>query len=193
MVPIENCARQRDWGKSCTSCYAGYKLSSNKEKCDLVPIAHCKDQEREICKECDESYEISKNGTACNKIPMAKIAHCTLQRDWGAYCYECGNDQTGYMVSENKEKCIPRPIENCKDQEGVKCNKCKFGYGQSPDLKYCNLTPIKDCASQNKTICVECKQGYRLGEERRKCDLLKIENCRERYEGVGINRMFSKI
>ncbi len=199
MVPIKDCKKQRDWGKSCITCEVGYKMSSDKTRCDLIPIPFCKKQEREVCLECEESYRIGETGRTCEKIPKKHIPFCTNQRDWGAYCYECGSDQSGYMVSKNKEKCIPRPISNCKDQEGIRCNKCKFGYERSDNWKSCDIVPIKDCASQNKTICVECKQGYRLGEDRRKCDLLPIENCRERYEefrtlgGFGKSRLFSNI
>ena len=199
MVPIKDCKKQRDWGKSCITCEVGYKMSSDKTRCDLIPIPFCKKQEREVCLECEESYRIGPTGRTCEKIPKKDIPFCTNQRDWGAYCYECGSDQSGYMVSKNKEKCIPRPISNCKDQEGIRCNKCKFGYERSDNWKSCDIVPIKDCASQNKSICVECKQGYRLGEDRRKCDLLPIENCRERYEefrtlgGFGKSRLFSNI
>ena len=121
---------------------------------------------------------------------MGLIPHCTNQRDWGAYCYQCGVQ--GYIVSEDKSKCIPRPISNCKDQEGVKCNKCRFGYSKSLDWKSCDIDAIKDCAIQNKSICTECKMGYKMGEDRRKCDLLAISNCRERYEGFSPLQGFGK-
>ena len=197
-VPIDNCIRQRDWGKSCITCAVGYKMSSDKTRCDLIPIPFCKTQEREVCLECQEAYRIGKTGRTCDRIPKAKIPHCTNQRDWGAYCYECGSDLSGYMVSENKEKCVARPISNCKDQEGIRCNKCRFGYSQSSDWKSCDIVAIKDCAIQNKSICTECKMGYKMGEDRRKCDLLSISNCQERYEafrpgqGFGKDRVFSK-
>ena len=197
LVPIDNCLRQRDWGKSCITCAVGYKISSDKTRCDLIPIPFCKTQEREVCLECQEAYSPSKSARKCNRIPKVKIPNCTNQRDWGAYCYECGADQSGYMVSEDKTKCIPRPISNCKDQEGLRCNKCRFAYSKSPDWKSCDIVAIKDCAIQNKSICAECKLGYKMGENRRKCDLLPISNCRQRYEafrpleGFGKDRIFS--
>jgi len=197
-IPIDNCIKQRDWGKSCNTCAVGYKMSSDKTRCDLIPIPNCKNQEREVCVECEEPYRIGKTGRTCDRIPKEKIPHCTNQRDWGAYCYECGDDQSGYMTSEDKSKCIPRPISNCKDQEGIRCNRCRFGYTKSLDWKSCDIVAIKNCAIQNKTICTECKMGYRMGEDRRKCDLLPISNCQARYEafkpgqGFGKGRVFSK-
>jgi len=197
-VPIDNCIRQRDWGKSCNNCAVGYKMSSDKTRCDLIPIPFCKTQEREVCLECQEAYRPNKSARKCDRIPKVKIPHCTNQRDWGAYCYECGSDQSGYMVSEDKSKCIPRPISNCKDQEGLRCNKCRFGYSKSLDWTSCDIVAIKDCAIQNKSICAECKMGYKMGEDRRKCDLLPISNCQARYEafrpgqGFGKGRAFSK-
>ena len=197
-IPIDNCIRQRDWGKSCNACAVGYKMLSDKTRCDLIPIPFCKNQEREICHECQEAYRIGKTGRTCDRIPKEKIPHCTNQRDWGAYCYECGSDQSGWMTSEDKSKCIPRPISNCKDQEGLRCNRCRFGYSKSLDWKSCDIVAIKDCAIQNKSICTECKMGYKMGEDRRKCDLLPISNCQARYEafrpgqGFGKDRVFSK-
>ena len=197
-IPIDNCIKQRDWGKSCNSCAVGYKMSSDKTRCDLIPIPFCKNQEREACLECQEAYTIGKTGRTCDRIPKEKIPHCTNQRDWGAYCYECGSDQSGYMTSEDKSKCIPRPISNCKDQEGLRCNRCRFGYSKSLDWTSCDIVAIKDCAIQNKSICTECKMGYKMGEDRRKCDLLPISNCQARYEafrpgqGFGKDRVFSK-
>ena len=197
-IPIDNCIKQRDWGKSCNTCAVGYKMSSDKTRCDLIPIPNCKNQEREVCVECEEPYRIGKTGRTCDRIPKEKILHCTNQRDWGAYCYECGDDQSGYMTSEDKSKCIPRPISNCKDQEGIRCNRCRFGYSKSLDWKSCDIVAIKNCAIQNKTICTECKMGYKMSEDRRKCDLLPISNCQARYEafkpeqGFGKGRVFSK-
>ena len=173
-------------------------MSSDKTRCDLIPIPFCKTQEREVCLECQEAYRPNKSARKCDRIPKVKIPHCTNQRDWGAYCYECGSDQSGYMVSEDKSKCIPRPISNCKDQEGLRCNKCRFGYSKSLDWTSCDIVAIKDCAIQNKSICTECKMGYKMGEDRRKCDLLPISNCQARYEafrpgqGFGKGRAFSK-
>ena len=179
-VQVKHCAKQKDYGANCITCFPGYEVKQNGAKCELVKIPYCKKQTNEYCEECNEGYEQKNEGKGCKVIPKAAIKHCTRQREWGAHCYACGNESSGYKPSWDNKKCEAIKIKNCADQVDNICKTCEPGYTPGEDKKNCDLITVKNCDEQDGPKCKTCKLGYRLAENRRKCELLPIANCSKR-------------
>ena len=182
IVEIPNCSKQRNWGKNCIKCNIGYKLANKNAQCDLIPIPNCKVQEHEVCLNCNEGWQPSPDGRKCDRIPVVDIKYCTKQRDWGKYCFECGDKNSGRTPSENSEVCDAIPIKHCVKQTEIMCEECDFGYKLSDNARKCDKMEIENCADQQGVICKECKIGYHMAEDRRACTLLPILNCERRDE-----------
>ena len=182
IVEIPNCSKQRNWGKNCIKCNIGYKLANKNTQCDLIPIPNCKVQEHEVCLNCNEGWQPSPDGRKCDRIPVVDIKYCTKQRDWGKYCFECGDKNSGRTPSENSEVCDAIPIKHCVKQTEIMCEECDFGYKLSDNARKCDKMEIENCADQQGVICKECKVGYHMAEDRRACTLLPILNCDRRDE-----------
>ena len=107
-----------------------------------------------------------------------KIEYCADQPvEPGYICNKC---ERGYELAEGKESCLASKIENCKTQEGNKCEVCGDGFTLRNNR--CDESIIPFCDTQKGTKCLKCIDKYSLKDN--KCHvILPIKNCTKQDQG----------
>jgi len=148
---IENCKEYNDNG-NCVKCQAGYNITEEENRCEIIYKNCIKVDDDGICIECKDNYKLQKS--LCYRI----IEKCQIYKD-DEFCEKC---EDGYAFEENNKticKVINLLKEHFSKDNGINYYKCdNINEGGVESCSKCEYN--NDNSTQ--VLCLQCKNNFVL-------------------------------
>ena len=142
----------------CTTCKAGYNLTSSGQCLSNCAIANCaKCSSATTCAACANGYYLQNNQCHACGSTLANCSSCSNANT-------CSTCQVGYKLTNN-HTCIPDcPIASCqKCSQPYTCQACEVGFYLTNNACVSCGSALPGCVScHDKNTCQACGVGFSL-------------------------------